>query len=86
MNQVSKRLAACVLTIAALTVEAADRDAGQKIADAQCAACHGEDLRGTPLGTPLVGRDLRNGSSVQDIARSIAAGAPDQGADPLKAG
>jgi aldose sugar dehydrogenase len=45
----------------------------------QCAACHGEDLRGTPLGTPLVGRELRYGSSVQDIARSIAAGAPDKG-------
>ncbi|MDH5254417.1 MAG: PQQ-dependent sugar dehydrogenase [Gammaproteobacteria bacterium] len=45
----------------------------------QCAACHGEDLRGTPLGTPLVGRNLQNGSSVQDIARSIATGAPDKG-------
>ena len=45
----------------------------------QCAACHGEDLRGTPLGTPLVGRDLRYGASVQEIARSIAAGAPDKG-------
>ncbi|MEQ1800341.1 MAG: PQQ-dependent sugar dehydrogenase [Gammaproteobacteria bacterium] len=45
----------------------------------QCAACHGEDLRGTPLGTPLVGKDLRNGDSVKDIARSIAGGFPDKG-------
>ena len=45
----------------------------------QCAACHGEDLRGTPLGTPLVGNELRFGSTVQDIARSIAAGSPDKG-------
>lgn len=45
----------------------------------QCAACHGEDLRGTPLGTPLVGRELRYGASVQDIARSIGAGFPDKG-------
>jgi len=45
----------------------------------QCAACHGEDLRGTPLGTPLVGGDLRYGSTVQEIARSIATGFPDKG-------
>ena len=45
----------------------------------QCAACHGEDLRGTPLGTPLVGTDLRYGSSVQEIARSIAVGSPEKG-------
>lgn len=45
----------------------------------QCAACHGEDLRGTPLGTPLVGNDLRHGSSVKEIAHSIASGFPDRG-------
>ena len=42
----------------------------------QCAACHGEDLRGTPLGTPLVGRNLTHGDTVAEIARSIAAGFP----------
>jgi len=45
----------------------------------QCAACHGEDLRGTPLGTPLVGRPLNHGDTVPDIARSIAGGFPDRG-------
>ncbi len=40
----------------------------------QCAACHGEDLHGTPLGTPLVGIDLRHGDSVEEIALSIANG------------
>jgi cytochrome c553 len=48
MNQLSKHLAACVLSVTALAVEAADRDAGQKIADAQCAACHGKDGK-TPI-------------------------------------
>ena len=48
MNQLSKCLAACVLSFTALAVEAADRDAGQKIADAQCAACHGKDGK-TPI-------------------------------------
>ena len=33
----------------------------------QCGACHGEDLRGTPLGTPLVGIPLRYGETVQDM-------------------
>jgi glucose/arabinose dehydrogenase len=45
----------------------------------QCAACHGEKLGGTTLGTPLVGVDLRHGDSVKDIARSIATGFPDKG-------
>ena len=45
----------------------------------QCGACHGDDLRGTTLGTPLVGVELRHGDSVPEIARSIAAGFPDAG-------
>jgi glucose/arabinose dehydrogenase len=45
----------------------------------QCASCHGENLRGTSLGIPLVGVPLRNGDSVEDIAESIATGAPDKG-------
>lgn len=44
-----------------------------------CAVCHGEDLRGAPLGTPLVGMDLRHGDSVGEIAKSIAQGFPDKG-------
>ena len=45
----------------------------------QCAACHGEDLRGTPLGRPLVGNELLHGDSVREIATSIAQGYPDRG-------
>lgn len=45
----------------------------------RCAACHGEDLRGAPLGTPLVGIDLRHGDSVREIATSIAGGFPESG-------
>jgi cytochrome c553 len=48
MNRVSKLLAACALTITALSAQAADLEAGQKIADAQCAACHGKDGK-TPI-------------------------------------
>jgi glucose/arabinose dehydrogenase len=44
-----------------------------------CGSCHGEDLRGTPLGTPLVGIPLRYGDTVQDIAKSIASGYPEKG-------
>jgi len=44
-----------------------------------CASCHGEELRGTTLGTPLVGVALRHGESVAEIARSIATGFPDAG-------
>jgi glucose/arabinose dehydrogenase len=44
-----------------------------------CASCHGEDLQGTSLGTPLVGAPLRHGDTVEDIARSTAEGFPEQG-------
>ncbi len=44
-----------------------------------CAVCHGEDLAGAPLGTPLVGVDLRHGESVKEIAVSISRGFPDTG-------
>lgn len=55
------------------------RDVFIKQFNDQCAACHGENLRGAPLGTPLVGVDLRYGDSVREIARSIASGFPDKG-------
>ena len=42
-----------------------------------CASCHGEDLQGSTLGTPLVGTDLRHGDSVKDIAKNIATGFPE---------
>ena len=44
-----------------------------------CAVCHGEDLRGAPLGTPLVGTELRHGDTVTEIADSIAQGFPERG-------
>ncbi|MDG1462062.1 MAG: PQQ-dependent sugar dehydrogenase, partial [Gammaproteobacteria bacterium] len=44
-----------------------------------CAACHGENLEGSPLGTPLVGVDLRHGDTVEEIAASIATGYPESG-------
>ncbi|MEO7386442.1 MAG: PQQ-dependent sugar dehydrogenase [Gammaproteobacteria bacterium] len=45
----------------------------------QCGACHGEDLRGTTLGRPLVGVELLHGSTLPEIATSIARGYRDQG-------
>ncbi len=55
------------------------RDGFIKQFNEQCAVCHGEDLRGAALGTPLVGVDLRHGSSVKEIAKSIASGFPESG-------
>lgn len=42
-----------------------------------CSSCHGNDLRGTTLGTPLLGVELENGESVNDIKRSISVGNPE---------
>jgi len=52
------------------------RDGFIKQFNDKCAVCHGEDLGGATLGTPLVGVDLRHGDSVEEIARSIADGFP----------
>ena len=57
MNRVSKFLAACALTITAFSAQAADLEAGQKIADAPpseqvCAACHGADGNSVASANP----------------------------------
>jgi cytochrome c553 len=48
MNTLVKLLSGATLVAVAIAVQAADRDAGQKIAEAQCAACHGKDGK-TPI-------------------------------------
>ena len=55
------------------------RDGFIKQFNDKCAVCHGEDLQGAPLGTPLVGMDLRHGDTVEEIALSIANGFPETG-------
>jgi len=55
------------------------RDGFIKQFNEQCAVCHGEDLQGAALGTPLVGIDLRHGDTVKDIAKSIAGGFAETG-------
>jgi aldose sugar dehydrogenase len=42
-----------------------------------CAVCHGANLEGAAQGTPLAGRDLKHGDSVDQIAKSIAQGFPE---------
>ncbi len=54
-------------------------DAFAGIYDEQCSVCHGDDFAGTPLGPPLVGRDLVHGDSLEDLAQSIARGFPSAG-------
>ena len=55
------------------------RDGFIKQFNERCAVCHGENLNGAALGTPLVGVDLRHGDSVKEIAASIAGGFPETG-------
>jgi glucose/arabinose dehydrogenase len=47
--------------------------------DESCSVCHGEELEGTPQGTPLVGVQLIHGDSVAEISQSIAEGFPQRG-------
>jgi cytochrome c553 len=48
MRDVSRILCGLSLALAVSAAQAADREAGAKIADAQCAACHGKDGK-TPI-------------------------------------
>ena len=47
-----------------------------------CAVCHGESFEGNAQGPALVGAPLLHGESVNEIARSIAAGYPERGMPP----
>ncbi len=44
-----------------------------------CATCHGEQMEGNALGPPLVGAELKHGTSIDEISISIAEGFPTQG-------
>ncbi|MEM8937386.1 MAG: PQQ-dependent sugar dehydrogenase [Pseudomonadota bacterium] len=44
-----------------------------------CAVCHGENLEGAAQGTPLIGVDLVNGETRENLIESIAVGNPDKG-------
>jgi cytochrome c553 len=48
MTKTLSLVAAAALLALSVSAQAADREAGQKIADAQCAACHGKDGK-TPI-------------------------------------
>lgn len=53
--------------------------AGPDLFNANCAVCHGEELQGAPQGTPLIGRELTGGESMDALRASISAGSPDKG-------
>ena len=44
-----------------------------------CASCHGEELQGTGIGPPLIGRDLEHGDSVEAMRLTIEKGFPEKG-------
>lgn len=44
-----------------------------------CAVCHGEQLEGAALGSPLVGHDLLHGDQIADVMHNISAGFIDKG-------
>ena len=47
--------------------------------DENCSVCHGENLEGTTLGTPLIGAELIHGDTVADLIRSISGGYAEAG-------
>jgi glucose/arabinose dehydrogenase len=70
-------VAAVVLSPVATTAQQADPFAASYAES--CAVCHGANLEGAAQGTPLAGADLRHGDSVDEIAKSISEGFPQNG-------
>ena len=63
-----------------------DRGAGDagsqawtKLYTEYCAVCHGADLKGESQGTPLVGKGLMHGNSVEELIVTIGKGVPGTG-------
>jgi glucose/arabinose dehydrogenase/cytochrome c5 len=73
-------LASATALVPALTrAQQAPQDPFVAVYRDSCAVCHGENLEGAAQGTPLVGTDLRHGSSIAEITASIANGFPQAG-------
>ncbi len=70
-----------ILFAATCLVTVACEDAGgfERLYHRHCAVCHGTALAGAAQGPALVGVDLAYGGGIEGIARSIAAGMPEEG-------
>ena len=87
-----KRTILISLTVVVLTVSAiiagfftlllSALDPFVAIFDENCSVCHGENLEGTTLGTPLIGAELIHGDTVADLIRSISGGYAEAGMPP----
>ena len=78
MNRI--RIAALLALGSCITFSAQAQQAGAwaGLYSSQCAVCHGEQMEGAAQGVALIG-ELTGGTSVDEIAASIAAGSPDNG-------
>ncbi|MDG2277492.1 MAG: PQQ-dependent sugar dehydrogenase [Pseudomonadales bacterium] len=56
-----------------------DEFAGPSLYENNCAVCHGEQLEGAAQGVPLVGGDLKQGETLEELMHSIAKGMPEKG-------
>ena len=78
MNIISRKLFALLVTGFCLLSEASiaqpKYEAVAEYYAEICASCHGDSLQGSPLGTPLVGVDLKHGSSLEEIKLAISQG------------
>lgn len=75
---ISRALAAAVV-LSPVTGMAQQADPFVATYAESCAVCHGANLEGAAQGTPLAGADLRHGDSIDEIAKSIGDGFPQNG-------
>ena len=78
MNRISLAALAVIAAVFSLSAGAQPAGAWAGLYSSQCAVCHGDRMEGAAQGVPLIG-ELAGGTSVDDIAASIAAGNPDNG-------
>ena len=75
LNQVATRLMITVVFATSL-YNCNQPDPFQAMYESNCSSCHADNLQGTPLGSALVGVDLKYGEHVHEISKSIREGYP----------
>ena len=74
-----RAIAILAVTVYPAVAAAQQEDPFLSVYQKSCSVCHGENLEGAAQGTPLVGSELRHGSSIAEITASIASGFPQTG-------
>ena len=82
MNRSTLTILSFSLIVSFVSVQSNAEETSQRVEDVfqeNCAICHGNQMQGTPQGSPLVGQSLKHGQSNTELSHSISSGFPQLG-------